>query len=101
MAMDVRDKWDLNQSNGFTLHMEIAEEDDDGFFSGRANIHGQAGFHDLTDARATDDEFTFLMGSGRYVGRFDFQGRLTGSTFDTAHPSSQATFFADKEFGRI
>ncbi|MFZ2529427.1 MAG: hypothetical protein WAX14_17525 [Rhodococcus sp. (in: high G+C Gram-positive bacteria)] len=101
MAKDVRGDWDLHQSNGFTLHVEVADEDPDGSFTGKANVHGKAGFTPLTDTRATDDEFTFQMGPGRYTGRFDFQGRLTGITFDTAHPQSQATWFADKLFGPL
>lgn len=99
MPKDVRGKWDLHQSNGFTLHMEVDGQDRDGTFNGKANVHGKAGFTDLADTRATDDEITFLMGRGRYVGRFDFQGRLTGTTFDTQNPGSQATWFTEKLFG--
>jgi hypothetical protein len=101
MSKDVRGNWDLTQSNGFVLHMEVADEDPDGSFTGRANVDGQAGFIDLTDTRATDDEITFQRGNGRYVGRFDFQGRATGMTFDVANPTSQATWFANKLFGAI
>ncbi|OJF79723.1 hypothetical protein [Nocardia seriolae] len=99
MPRDVRGNWDLHQGNGFTLHMEIADEDGEGSFDGRVNVHGKAGFTGLADTRATDDELTFQMGNGRYTGRFDFQGRLTGVTFDVAHPQSQATWWADKLFG--
>lgn len=101
MPKDVRGNWDLTQSNGFILHLEVAGQDGDGTFNGKANVHGKAGFTDLTDTRATDDEITFLMGRGRYTGRFDFQGRLTGMTFDTANPNSQATWHANKLFGQM
>ncbi|MEV6256726.1 hypothetical protein ACIHAX_19515 [Nocardia sp. NPDC051929] len=99
MSRDVRGNWSLHQSNGFTVHVEVAGEDGDGTFNGKGNIHGQPGFIEFTDTRATDDEITFQMGDGRYVGRFDFQGRLTGTTFDLSHPHSHATWFADKLFG--
>jgi hypothetical protein len=98
MPEDVRGNWDLYQSNGFTVHMEVAEEDADGSFTGRATIHGKAGFTELVDTRATDSEITFQVGNGRYVGRFDFQGRLTGIAFDMTHPQNQATWFADRLF---
>nr|WSZ99512.1 hypothetical protein OH820_31105 [Streptomyces sp. NBC_00857] len=98
MVMDVRDKWDLFQSNGFTLHMEVAEEDNEGAFTGQANVDGKAGFQPIADARATDSDFTFLLGNGRYVGNFN-NGRLSGITFDNAHPNSQATWHASKDFG--
>ncbi|GAA5023762.1 hypothetical protein [Kitasatospora paranensis] len=99
--MDVRGDWDLTQSNGFTVHMQIDGEDPDGTFNGRGNIDGKAGFIDLADTRATDHEITFQMGAGRYTGQFDFQGRLTGTTVDTSHPTSQATWQANKLFGSI
>lgn len=33
---------------------------------------------------------------GRYSGRFDFQGRLTGTCHDEAHPSAVASWYAKK-----
>ncbi|MEU0769538.1 hypothetical protein ACIQUO_29140 [Streptomyces albogriseolus] len=101
MPMDVRGNWDINQGNGYTLHLEVDHQDPDGFFGGRVNIHGKAGYHPIADAKATDTEFTFMMGNGRYTGRFDEWGRLTGITYDEAHPQSQSTWHAGKTFGKL
>ncbi|MEV6256725.1 hypothetical protein ACIHAX_19510 [Nocardia sp. NPDC051929] len=99
LPRDVTGTWNLHQGNSFTLHVDVVSEDGDGTFNGKGNIHGQPGFIELTDTRATDDEITFQMGNGRYVGRFDFQGRLTGMVLDLAHPHSHAFWFVDKLLG--
>jgi hypothetical protein len=100
MARDVRGTWNIHQSNGFTVTVQVDDEDADGSFTGNGDIGGGAQNITLTDTRATDNEFTMQMGRGRYVGRFDFQGRLTGQTFDVQAPHSQANWHSDpKLFG--
>ncbi|MEU0088791.1 hypothetical protein [Streptomyces sp. NPDC006274] len=101
MPMDVRGNWDINQSNGFTLHLEVTGEDPQGFFDGRIAIANKANYRQIEDAKATDREFTFKMGNGRYTGRFDEWARLTGVTYDEATPQSQATWAANKQFGPL
>lgn len=106
MTMDVRGTWHLKQSNGPLVALTINDEGLDGTFAGGTN---QASFDGITgnidDARATDGEITFRVPwsngpVGRYVGRFDFQGRLTGVTFAEGHPEQQATWVVDeKTFG--
>ncbi|MFB7216608.1 hypothetical protein [Streptomyces sp. NPDC056255] len=105
MAMDVRGTWHLKQSNGALVRLDIMEDPDGTFGGSRASYDGVTGTID--DARATDSEITFRVPwsngpVGRYVGRFDFQGRLTGVTFAEGHPESQATWVVDeKTFGRM
>ena len=52
----------------------------------------------VESGRLNGDELEFRVrwpsnAVGQYVGRFDGSGRLTGFTFDVAHPTSQATWF--------
>ncbi|MFF3452559.1 hypothetical protein ACFYXJ_36105 [Streptomyces sp. NPDC002667] len=106
VAKDVRDVWTIKQSNGPEVHFTINQQDHDGTFASRDNAAKYSGDHGtIDDARATLDEISFLVKwsqgpKGRYVGRFDFQGRLTGFTFDETAPSNQATWVCiDKTFG--
>ncbi|MEV6882376.1 hypothetical protein [Streptomyces sp. NPDC051135] len=105
MVMDVTGTWHLKQSNGPLVEMRITGQDENGTFAdqGNASFDGVSG--PLKDARATDTEITFQVPwsngpVGRYVGRFDFQGRLTGVTFAEGNPSQQAQWVVDeKTFG--
>lgn len=104
MPKDVRGTWHLQQSNGpmVTLHIN---EDPDGTFGGNSTAEFDGITGTIDDARATDDEITFRVPwskgpVGRYVGRFDLQGRLTGITFAEGSPAEQATWVVEeKTFG--
>ncbi|WP_331749999.1 hypothetical protein OG963_43395 (plasmid) [Streptomyces sp. NBC_01707] len=103
MPKDVGGNWTLWQSDGFVLYMELRQDDLSGNFAGRVNIRNKAGYTDVTDAHVSDEEFTFLMGPGRYNGRFDSNGFLSGITYDTRESQGmpQATWHAgEKKFGR-
>lgn len=108
MPKDVRGTWKLKQSNNPLVTLTINEQDGDGTFAGGTN-KAQFGNHSgpIEDARTTETEITFRVRwsngpVGRYTGRFDFQGRLTGFTFDESNPAAQATWVAiDKLFGNM
>ncbi|MDQ0577896.1 hypothetical protein [Streptomyces rishiriensis] len=97
MPRNVVGNWDIAQSNGFILHVQIDNEDEHGLLRGKVNVHNKAGFTDLQDARVTDTDITFLMPPGRYTGRFDSQGRLTGDTFQEGRADKQATWNAPNQ----
>ncbi|MER7922913.1 hypothetical protein ABTY96_07195 [Streptomyces sp. NPDC096057] len=87
--------------------MTITTEDGDGSFAGSTAQFGDVK-GDIVDARATDTDFTCQINwhegpSGRYVGRFDFQGRLTGITYAVGHEEQQANWVCldDKTFGLL
>ncbi|MFE9949323.1 hypothetical protein ACFYRJ_17530 [Streptomyces sp. NPDC005531] len=93
MPKDVTGDWDVVQSNNHTLHLEISSENTrNGEFSGRANIHGKAGYTDLADTKVTNDDIRFRMGEGQYMGTFDSSGQLSGVTFNRADKGKQATW---------
>ncbi|MEU5047705.1 hypothetical protein [Streptomyces griseorubiginosus] len=104
MVKDVRGTWRLKQSNGPLVTLNI-NEDPDGTFAGNSTAQFDGITGTIDDARATDSEITFRVPwsngpVGRYTGRFDFQGRLTGITFAEGHPDQQATWVVDeKTFG--
>ena len=112
MAMDVRGSWKLKQANGPDVVVTVNAEDPDGSFAAGNNPPENTASFDgisgpIQDARATDQELTFKVPwsngpIGRYVGHFDFQGRLTGVTFNEANPGEQSTWVVnDKTFGRM
>src|SRR6478736_905321 len=104
MPKNIVGQWDVVQSNGFTVHMEVNKLAQNGSFGGTASVVGTAGVRELANGRVTDDEITFDVPvgnvTGRYTGRFDSGGRLTGNGFQIEHPEVQATWFVDKQFRR-
>ncbi|MEU6947443.1 hypothetical protein ABZ957_19710 [Streptomyces sp. NPDC046316] len=101
MPKDVRGQWTIFQTSGHQVAMNVPAQDGDGTFDGATAQEHYSGNGTITDARATDTELVFLIGwsngaRGRYTGRFDFQGRLTGVCYDEAHPTSQASWYAKK-----
>jgi hypothetical protein len=112
MSKDVRGQWQIIQTSGHVVDLNIQGEDADGTFDANGNSAHErfSGNGAISDARATDDEFVCLISwdngaKGRYSGRFDFQGRLTGVCHDEAHPSAVASWFAKRpptdEFGKL
>jgi len=110
MIFDVRGDYELHQSNGATVELHIDQRFPGGSEPDSASevLGGTAivrtmhvGIRPVT-GRTTDREF-FLMiewspdSIGEYHGTFN-GSRLSGITFDRKHPSSQATWFVDKDF---
>ncbi|MEU3609184.1 hypothetical protein AB0E83_27595 [Streptomyces sp. NPDC035033] len=97
MPMDVRGQWGLAQSNGGTIIFTgITQDPDSGAFHGQAKVGTDTptSFSGI----ATDDEISFKVRSGIYLGTFNFQGHLSGMTVDGQNGNSQATWFASKIF---
>ena len=107
MPKNVTGNFDVHQSNGFTVHIDVIDQAEDGRLTGEASRDGQTGPIFFHDAFATDDEITFLLTAedaegpdpvARYTGRFDFAGRLTGISFDVRNPNTQGTWIVDTLF---
>jgi len=106
MAHDVDGIWELVQSNGFGVRVDIAQAQDasglaDGDLHGAAKELDPSGTElaeaNLSRALHSDSvEFTVAWPNGtqgQYSGTFDAGGHLSGVTFDIANPTSQATWF--------
>ena len=61
MPKNVTGSFDVHQSNGFTVHLDVSDQAGDGRFTGEASRDGQQGPIFLHDAQATDHEITFLL----------------------------------------
>lgn len=96
MPKNVGGTWGVAQGNGHNVAVTVAQERPDGFFTGIAKIDNTS--TENVSGQVTDSEISFLIGHGRYVGHFDFEGRLSGLTIDGNNGTSQATWFASKLF---
>jgi hypothetical protein len=103
MAHDVEGPWELVQSNGFGVQVDIVQSHDpsgrlaDGPFHGSAKVVSSGAEANL-NGELRGDSFEFGVDwpngtRGKYTGSFDAGGNLSGVTFDLAHPTSQATWF--------
>ncbi|GHG10154.1 hypothetical protein [Streptomyces hydrogenans] len=100
MPMDVRGNWGLVQSNGATVTFSgVTQDPDSGYFQGQAKVGTSLPVG--IEGVATDDEISFKVKSGIYFGSFNFQGWLWGFTVDGQNGTSQATWFATKQFSSI
>jgi len=84
--------WDLVQSNGARVHLNVVQ-----FGNQREQLFGSARTGDFgtlqghTEARWLTFTIKWNGGSvGVYNGFCNFDGTVTGSTFDQIHPESQA-----------
>jgi hypothetical protein len=107
MAHNVDGIWELVQSNGFTVRVDIAQARDPGGGLADGGLHGAAkeingagvalAEANLSGAlNGSSFEFTVAWpngSTGQYTGNYDAGGHLSGVTFDVAHPTSQATWF--------
>lgn len=107
MAHDVDGVWEIVQSNGFLVRVDIAQPRDPSGNLADGDLHGAAkevgaGGVDLVEANLSGalrgDSFEFTADwpngtKGQYSGNFDPGGNLSGVTFDLANPTSQATWF--------
>jgi len=103
---DVRGDYTLHQSNAtVNIHFDQPyrrnEWADSERFTGRATTSGL--WSTEFSASLYENNFYLVIkwntGSvGEYHGRFNHEGRLSGATFDRAHPTSHATWFIDHSF---
>jgi hypothetical protein len=104
MARDVDGAWQLAQSNGFTVEVDIVQPRDGSGNLGDGDVHGGAKIVEGGSGEANlegnlaGDALEFRVhwpngAVGQYSGRYDASGSLSGVTFDIANPGSQATWF--------
>jgi len=107
MAHDVSGTWEIVQSNGYKVVVEITQQKDgrerpeDGDLSGFAHEitpHGTDVSDQLLAGKLDGDSFEIVIDwqngtKGQYSGSFDPIGNLSGVTFDVMHPAAQATWF--------
>jgi hypothetical protein len=109
MAHDVSGIWNIKQSNGYTVQVNIEQPrfDNvvlDGPLSGTAQEYTPHGTdisnpnQTLQDGKLDGDAFVIRINwgndtLGHYSGFFDPFGRLSGVTYDEMHPGAQATWF--------
>jgi len=91
--VNVPQDWDLVQSNGAEVHINTAQfgnQREQLFGSGRTgNMFGTLQGH--TESRFLTFTINWSSGSvGVYNGFLNFNGIVTGNTFDQTHPESQA-----------
>lgn len=109
-VFDVRGDHQLHQSNGAVVHLRLEQAIPQRDLAEAERLRGtaQAGTMRSTEVSGTtrgDELFlviTWNQGAvGEYHGRFNLVGRLTGVTFDRTAPTSQATWFIDRDFRHI
>ncbi len=106
MAHDVHGIWNIVQSNGYRVQVNIEQTENNGVladgnltgFASEFTPHGT----DISDQRlfsGTLSGNSFVIDIdwmnntiGRYSGSFDPAGQLSGVTFDLNTPSAQATW---------
>jgi hypothetical protein len=106
MPNNVSGIWDIVQSNGYRVRVNIVQPVD---VNGNPQDGGLAGLASEITPKGTDVSDQHLSGSlngddfeitvdwhngsiGQYSGHFDPVGHLTGVTFDLHNPSAQATW---------
>ncbi|MES9539434.1 hypothetical protein [Actinomadura sp. NPDC000600] len=90
----------LFQSNGATPQVNVTQ-DGSGRLFGTASGDNAVGTIEEGAVEGTSISFTIGWSNGsrgRYIGSLGSDRRLTGTTFDLAHPTSQATWFTDRTF---
>ncbi|MGI5205567.1 hypothetical protein ACQEU6_28800 [Spirillospora sp. CA-108201] len=92
--------YQLFQSNGAAPRVNVTQ-DAGGRLFGSASFSDTVGTIEEGAVEGTGISFTIGWSNGsrgRYVGSLGSDRRLTGTTFDLTHPSSQATWFTDRTF---
>ena len=93
MARDINGQWAITQSTGHELMFDIVQ-DTNGFLHGSGQVIG--GMEANAHGQLTGDSFVYQVDwnnngkGGRYVGTFNEQGHLSGSTEDLDNPGSTA-----------
>ena len=94
--------WDILQSNGFDVPIDVRELKPDGSFRLDAEqkpggVTGSGDGH--VDGDLVNFTITWTNGStGSYNGAFDTQGVIRGSTFDIKHPGAFAGWHSSRGF---
>jgi hypothetical protein len=99
-AFSAAGSWQLYQSNGFTVTLNVAQ-DGNGALYGSATDGSSVGTIQAGSVDATS--IYFVIGwsngaTGRYTGSLGPDRRLSGTTFDVNHPTSQATWYTNQTF---
>ena len=99
--------WTAHQSNNTDVRFNL-DQTQDGRLTGNADaipLGGGAPFSGTLDKeslmRGTRVQIivNWSTGSrGKYIGDFDFNGRLSGNGFDLKNPQSQALWFSEDTF---
>jgi hypothetical protein len=114
MAHDVRGAWQIVQSNGYRVNVDITQPVEvsvepvagqvrlptDGVLTGTAHEitpHGTDVSQQSLNGQLNGDSFQIVVDwhngtIGQYNGTFDPFGNLSGVTFDTRTPTAQATW---------
>lgn len=111
MAHDVSGIWNIKQSNGYTVQVNIDQPKSgnvvlDGNLTGTAQEFTPLGTdisnpnQRLEDGKLDGDSFVIRIDwgnntLGHYSGNFDPFGRLSGVTYDELNPHAQATWFRE------
>jgi hypothetical protein len=111
MAHNVSGKWEIVQSNGYRVAVDISQPTEspnglvtlltDGPLTGTADEitpRGTDVSHQQLNGQLLGDSFEILIDwhngtRGQYSGTFDSVGNLSGVTFDVNNPTAQATWF--------
>ena len=106
MARNLTDLWDLIQTNGARVTIDIDQVRPDGKFDLEAShsngsVRGKGSGELRRDSIGEEILFTITWGNntqGAYQGRFDGGNFLNGSTFDVKNPTSHAGWRSDRAF---
>uniref|UniRef100_A0AAU2UWF0 Uncharacterized protein n=1 Tax=Streptomyces sp. NBC_00003 TaxID=2903608 RepID=A0AAU2UWF0_9ACTN len=99
-AFNASGTWQLVQSNSTTTTLNVTQD-------GSGTLFGTASYSDavgtIENGSVDGSNISFTIGwsnglRGRYVGSLGFDRRLSGTTFDLTHPTSQATWFTPRTF---
>ena len=92
---DVSGRWDIKQSNGYTVHLNLTQH------GTRINGSGKtltAGLHGLHGNIQGNDFFVQITWGpdaiGIYRGKVGPEGRIDGTTYDEKSPGSKANWFS-------
>jgi hypothetical protein len=100
-GFDVSGSWNLHQSNGADVAMNVGRGPSPDGTATHDGINGH-----FNQAELTEHEFHFVIRwdngpIGDYVGTFGIDGRLRGQTFDATNPHTQALWHSEKQFRRV
>jgi hypothetical protein len=101
--------WTAHQSNNHDVRFNL-DQDENGKLSGTADAiplgddPGDPFSGTVIDFSSVQENRVQIVvdwsqGSrGKYIGAFDFSGRLSGNTFDINNPGAQALWFSEETF---
>lgn len=102
MPRNIVGLWDAVQTNGFRATIDIDKVEQDGTFNLEAQHTNGSVTGNGSGAMAGDQvHFTITWNNntqGAYIGAFDAEGFLNGSTFDIKHPQAHAGWRSSRDF---